>query len=116
MIEKLTKQKCVSCEGGIAPLTREQFSNYLDQVKDWTVVDDKKIEREFTCKDFVKALEFINAAGAVAEQVGHHPDILLHGWNKVRYTLWTHAIGGLSLNDFIVAAKIDQTWSEKGKG
>jgi 4a-hydroxytetrahydrobiopterin dehydratase len=109
-MDKLTSKKCEPCEGGVAPLTRAQFSPYLGQVKDWSVVEDKTLEREFKLKDFKKALAFINAVGEVAEGEGHHPDILLHGWNKVRISLWTHAIGGLSLNDFILAAKTDEVW------
>lgn len=107
-MDDLTKQKCKPCEGGVAPLTRPQFENYLGQVPEWVVVDDKNIERSFLFKDFARALEFVNRVGTVAESEGHHPDIFLHGWNKVNITLWTHAIGGLSLNDFIVAKKIDE--------
>lgn len=107
-MDDLTKQKCQPCEGGVAPLTRRQFENYLGQVPEWAVVDDTKIERSFLFKDFAQALDFINRVGALAESEGHHPDILLHGWNKVKITIWTHAIGGLSLNDFIVAKKIDE--------
>ena len=108
-MEKLSDKKCAPCEGGVDPLTREEFSVYLEQVSDWTVVDDKKIERTFTFKDFAKALDFVNAVGAIAEEEGHHPDIFLFGWNKVKITLFTHAIGGLSINDFIMATKIDRT-------
>jgi 4a-hydroxytetrahydrobiopterin dehydratase len=107
-MEKLSDKKCAPCEGGVEPLTREQFSVYLEQVHKWTVVDDKKLERTFTFKDFAAALEFVNAVGAIAEGEGHHPDIYLFGWNKVKITLFTHAIGGLSINDFSVATKIDK--------
>jgi len=107
-MEDLAQKKCEPCEGGVAPLTPPQFENYLDQVPDWNVVDNKMIERLYKFKDFAQALEFINKVGAVAESEGHHPDIFLHGWNKVKITLWTHAIGGLSINDFIIAKKIDE--------
>lgn len=76
-------------------------------LKDWILSDDaKRISKKYAFKDFKEALAFVNAVGAIAEQEGHHPDIEL-GWGKVSITLTTHAIGGLSQNDFIVAAKID---------
>ena len=89
------------------PLTRAQFEKYLPQVPSWTVVEDKKIEKDFKFKDFKEALSFVNRVGAIAEKENHHPDINLHNWNKVKITLSTHAIKGLSDNDFIMAAKID---------
>jgi 4a-hydroxytetrahydrobiopterin dehydratase len=108
MADNLAQKKCEPCEGGVDPLTREQFEPYLEQVSKWTVRDDKFIEREFQFKDFVEALAWVNKVGEIAEEEGHHPDILIHGWNKVRITLWTHAIDGLSINDFIVASRIDR--------
>ncbi len=80
----------------------------LEQINNWTVVNDQKIEREFKFKNFKQALDFVNRLGAIAEEQQHHPDILLYGWNKVKVTFWTHDIGGLSMNDFIMAAKTDQ--------
>jgi 4a-hydroxytetrahydrobiopterin dehydratase len=108
---ELTQIKCVPCEGGILPLTRAEFTPYLSQVKEWTVLDDKKIEKNLTFKNFGEALKFVNACGEIAEKEGHHPDLLIYSWNKVKITLYTHAIGGLSLNDFVVAAKIDKILS-----
>lgn len=107
-MNSLSKQKCEPCEGGVEPLTREQFSVYLEQVKDWSIIDDSKMERNLEFKDFVRALDFVNRIGAIAEEEGHHPDISLYSWNKVTISLYTHAIGGLSINDFVVASKIDQ--------
>ena len=108
-MEKLTEKHCVPCEGGVDPLTRDQFEVYLEQLSKWNVIEnDKKIERQFEFKDFPGALEFVNKVGAIAEEEGHHPDIYVHDWNKVRITLWTHAIGGLSINDFVVASKVDR--------
>lgn len=107
-MENLSEKRCVPCEGGIDPLTRDQFEVYLEQLPRWAVIDDKSIEREFKFKDFVAALEWVNKVGDIAEEEGHHPDILIYGWNKVKITLWTHAIGGLSINDFVVASKIDR--------
>jgi len=104
----LTKQQCVPCEGGMEPLKGKEFSQYLDQVKEWEVVEDKKLQRTFKFKNFKEALAFVNKMGEVAEKENHHPNIFLYGWNKVRVTLFTHVIGGLSLNDFILASKIDK--------
>jgi 4a-hydroxytetrahydrobiopterin dehydratase len=108
MVEKLTEKRCEPCEGGVDPLTREEFAGYLEQVPEWNVREDKYIDREFEFKNFPEALRFVNEVGEIAEDEGHHPDILLHGWNKVKITLWTHAIGGLSINDFVVASKVDR--------
>lgn len=107
-MEKLSEKKCEPCEGGVDPLTRKEFEGYLEQLPDWKVLEDKKIEKEFQFKDFPQALEFVNKVGAVAEAEGHHPDIFVHDWNKVKISLWTHAIGGLSINDFVVASKVDR--------
>lgn len=107
-MQDLTKQKCVPCEGGTKPFTPEEFAQYLEAVPNWSVVEDKAIERKFTFKNFADALNFLVEVGKIAQQEGHHPDMLLYGWNKVTITLSTHAIGGLSINDFIEAAKIDQ--------
>jgi 4a-hydroxytetrahydrobiopterin dehydratase len=108
-MDTLHQKTCQPCEGGVDPLARDQFSQYLDQVTQWTVTDnDTKIEREFTFADFNHALAFVNKVAEIAEDEGHHPDIFMHNWNKVRITLWTHAIGGLSINDFVVASKIDR--------
>lgn len=103
----LTDKHCIPCEGNVAPLTREQFSPLLPEAVGWEVVEDAKIVKEYRFADFAAALAFVNKVGALAENEGHHPDINLHNFNTVTITLWTHAIGGLSENDFIVAAKIN---------
>ena len=107
MIE-LLKKKCIPCEGlGMKPFTREEAEKYLPDVPGWELSDDTlKISKEFKFKDFIGAINFVNKVAEVAESEGHHPDIEVH-YNKVRLTNWTHAIGGLSENDFILAAKID---------
>lgn len=93
-------------------MTLEEAKPYLDNVKDWHVEDDgKKIERKFKFKDFKEALAFVNQIGEIAESEGHHPDLEL-GWGKVKVELSTHAVGGLSVNDFILAAKIDKFQQE----
>ncbi len=107
-MDKLTKMKCAPCEGGVDPMTRADFEPYLEQVAAWDIPEDARLERNFQFTDFPEALAFVNRVGDIAEEEGHHPDILIHGWNKVKITLWTHAIGGLSINDFIVATKIDR--------
>lgn len=108
-MQPLTQQKCAPCEGGTKPMTREEFTQYLEAVEGWSVINaDTAIEKNFKFTDFPEALAFVNKVGDIAEAEGHHPDLFLHGWNKVRITLSTHAIKGLSINDFILAAKIDQ--------
>ncbi len=103
----LTTQRCVPCEGNVQAYTAEQIALYTSQVPDWSLIDNKKLQRTFLFKNFSEALAFVNNVGAIAEKEGHHPDINLHNWNKVTLTFWTHAINGLFLNDFILAAKID---------
>lgn len=108
----LTQQKCVPCEGGTAPLKRSEFEVYLSAVPDWTVINnDLAIEKDFKFKNFKEALAFVNHVGEIAESEGHHPDIFLHSWRKVKLTLSTHAIKGLSVNDFILAAKVNKLHS-----
>ena len=97
------------CEGGVKPLTPDEYDSFLrTELEGWVDVDEKRIEKEYKFKNFKQALEFVNKVGDIAELEGHHPDIFLHGWNKVKLTLSTHAIGGLSENDFILATKIDK--------
>src|SRR5690348_1386879 len=105
----LTHQKCVPCEGGTKPLTLSEFQIYLDSVKNWEVINDEKaITKTFTLKNFSGAVDFINKIKDIAESEGHHPDLNLHDYKQLTVTLSTHAINGLSINDFILAAKIDQ--------
>lgn len=94
------------------PLTEDKIKKILPEISGWEVVQNKSIARDFAFKNFKEAMEFVNRVAELAEAEGHHPDIFLHGWNKVRLELSTHAIGGLSENDFILAAKID-TLAEK---
>lgn len=104
----LKSKKCAPCEGGVAPLTPDEYGAFLrSELSGWVDVDEKKIEKDYKFKDFKEALRFVIRVGAIAETEGHHPDISLYGWNKVKLTLSTHAIGGLSENDFITASKID---------
>lgn len=108
-MQNLTQKKCVPCEGGTEPLKGDELKKYLAMVSDWLLsVDKKSITKEFKLTDFVSALGFVNQVGILAEDEGHHPDIEIFGYNKVKIKLFTHAIGGLSVNDFIVAAKINE--------
>ncbi len=110
----LQNKKCVPCEGNAKPLTQTEAESLLQQLKGWMIQDTAtKIQKNFTFIDFKHALSFVNEVGDVAEFEGHHPDIHLHNWNKVTITLSTHALKGLSENDFIMAAKIDQIISEQ---
>ena len=107
MSEELTAKKCVPCEGGMPPMSTEETNKYLSQVMGWELIENKKIKKEFKFHDFKTSLFFVNKTAALAEEEQHHPTITII-YNKVRITLSTHAIGGLSQNDFIMAAKIDQ--------
>jgi 4a-hydroxytetrahydrobiopterin dehydratase len=118
MQNDLLKKVCVACEGkGIKPFTNGQAQEYLTQVPNWTLEWDNapkpeqarfgaRLRREFKFKDFIGAINFVDKVAELAEMEGHHPDIHIH-FNKVMLELSTHAIGGLSENDFIIAAKVD---------
>ncbi len=104
----LSKKHCVPCKGGIPPLTEEQAKELKKQTPLWDLKEKaSKLYREFQFKNFVRALEFVNKIGAVAEQEKHHPDIQV-GWGYVRVYIQTHKINGLHENDFILASKIDK--------
>jgi 4a-hydroxytetrahydrobiopterin dehydratase len=103
----LASKTCVPCRGGVPPLKGQELANLRQQVPKWQVVNEHHLTREFKFPDFRAALEFVNRVGELAEQQGHHPDILL-GWGRAEITLWTHKIDGLTESDFIMAAKIDQ--------
>jgi 4a-hydroxytetrahydrobiopterin dehydratase len=100
---------CKPCEGGVTPLSKQQSEGYLKELKDWALsADAKSIRAEYFMKDFVCAIDFVNQIAALAEKEGHHPDIHLTGYRKLVIELSTHAIGGLSENDFILAEAIDR--------
>ncbi|MDO8684964.1 MAG: 4a-hydroxytetrahydrobiopterin dehydratase [Armatimonadota bacterium] len=103
---ELVEQKCEPCRAGTPALSREEAEELLEEVPMWTLKDDS-IEREFRFNDFREAIGFVNKVAEIAEAEDHHPDIHIH-YNKVRLELSTHKIGGLSNNDFILAAKIDK--------
>ncbi len=104
---KLIESKCVPCEGGTPPLTKEQAEALLPQVPEWKLmVDDKTLWREYKFNNFADAMDFANKIAVLADKEGHHPNLTV-SWGKVLVELSTHEIGGLSENDFILAAKID---------
>ena len=107
MAEQLADKKCVPCRGGVPPLKGKELEALHKSVPEWDVVNEHHLNRTFTFPDFAKALAFVNRVGALAEEQGHHPDILL-AWGKAGITLWTHKIDGLTESDFIMAAKIDR--------
>jgi len=105
-LSDLASKKCVPCEGGVAALHGEEVARLARDLDGWAVVEEHHLEKEYKFPNFVDALAYVNRLGEVAEREGHHPDIFLT-WGKVKVTLWTHSVGGLSENDFIVAAKAD---------
>lgn len=101
-------KRCVPCEGGVPAMTQNQVDAAIPSLDGWEVREGAtQIHRHFRFRGFGEAMRFVNALAEVAESEGHHPDFCVH-YSTVDVTLWTHAIGGLSENDFIVAAKIDR--------
>lgn len=104
----LAARECVPCKGGVPPLKGEALRELHAQLDPgWHVVDEHHLERVYPFPDFRQALRFTNAVGELAEEQGHHPDIYL-AWGKVRVTIWTHKIDGLTESDFVLAAKADR--------
>ncbi len=103
----LSSKKCQPCAGATPPLTVEEASKFLAQVSGWELVEGSKIKKEFKFKNFTASMDFVNNIAKIAEAENHHPSIFIN-YNKVKITCTTHAIGGLSENDFILAAKIDK--------
>jgi 4a-hydroxytetrahydrobiopterin dehydratase len=102
----LAGKTCVPCRGGVPSLTGPALAALASQVPGWKVVNEHHLEKTYTFPDFKEGLAFVNKVGAMAEEQGHHPDILL-AWGKVGITTWTHKIDGLTESDFILAAKCD---------
>lgn len=125
-MSSLTDKKCVPCEGGTPPLEEDKIQQYLSQVEGWEacpvaskselygVADNKLVKKTFKFKTFRESIDFVNQVANLAEEEGHHPDIHIR-YNRVTFELTTHAIKGLSENDFIMASKIDllHNWEEK---
>jgi 4a-hydroxytetrahydrobiopterin dehydratase len=107
----LLKKKCVPCEGGAIPFDISEIHKYQKKVDGWSINKNSKdiffLEKNFTFKNFKESQKFVNNVGVISEEEGHHPDIFF-GWGYAKINITTHAIKGLSENDFILAAKIDQ--------
>jgi 4a-hydroxytetrahydrobiopterin dehydratase len=109
-MSELAEMKCTACRGNEPTLTDAEIAELRPQVPDWQVVEregTKRLERTFEFGNFAQALAFTNKVGEQAEEEGHHPALLTE-WGKVRVTWWTHKIGGLHQNDFIMAARMDE--------
>jgi 4a-hydroxytetrahydrobiopterin dehydratase len=106
-MSELASKTCVPCRGGVPPLKGKELAHLQKQVPLWQVVNEHHLTRNFTFPDFRQALDFVNRVGDLAEEQGHHPNILLT-WGRAEITLWTHKIDGLTESDFIMAAKIDR--------
>jgi len=109
--DDLFKKKCIPCEGGVIPFDISEIHKYQKKVDGWNITKDKNeiffLIKKFTFKNFLESQKFVNIVGQISENEGHHPDILF-GWGYAEIKITTHAIKGLSENDFILAAKIDQ--------
>ena len=105
---ELTKKKCVPCEGGVKPFGPSEASKYLKEVESWTITNNRLTKR-LVFNDFMHLIKFVNKLALLAEKEGHHPDFTVH-YSKLDLEIWTHAINGMSENDFILAAKIDKLY------
>ena len=106
MSTELSSASCEPCEAGTPALKGEDLRRLFSQLEGWNLINEHHLEKDYSFKDFREALDFVNRLGEVAEREGHHPDVFLT-WGRVKVTLWTHSVGGLSENDFILAAKAD---------
>ncbi|MCH2210659.1 MAG: 4a-hydroxytetrahydrobiopterin dehydratase [Fuerstiella sp.] len=107
--DELRQKRCVPCEGGVPKLNQDEIRQQLELVDGWTVCSNPdRIRKTWTVRNFVAGMSFFGKVTELAESEGHHPDLHLHGYRNVEIEIWTHAIGGLSLNDFILAARIDE--------
>jgi 4a-hydroxytetrahydrobiopterin dehydratase len=107
--QPLKSRHCQACEGALPPVPPDEARRLIKEVPDWELAaDGKRISRRWVVKDFAAGMEFLGRVAQLAEDEGHHPDLHLTGYRNVSLELWTHAIGGLSENDFILAAKINE--------
>ena len=107
-MSELAERDCVPCKGGVPPLKGEALDDLRRKLGNgWQVINEHHLEKEYKFKDFREALEFTNKVGELAEAQGHHPDIYL-AWGKVKLTVWTHKVDGLTESDFVLAAKADR--------
>ncbi len=106
---QLVAKKCKPCEGGVDPCTLPEANSQLEQLNGWRLSHQgQRIRKDWTVKNFMAGIDFFNRVAQIAEEDAHHPDLHIEGYRNVSVELWTHAIGGLSENDFILAAQIDQ--------
>ena len=111
MTASLADQTCVPCKGGVPPLTPAEIAPLKAQLDDtWEVPNDKRLVRTYRVKNFAEALALANRVGAIAEEQGHHPDLLVR-WGALRVEVWTHKIDGLTESDFYFAAKCDRAYA-----
>ncbi len=103
----LASKTCVPCKGGVPALKGTELAKLHAQLPGWQVINEHHLQKTFKFPDFKTALEYVNKAGGIAEEQGHHPDLLLK-WGEVQVTIWTHKIDGLTESDFIMAAKLDK--------
>ena len=110
-MSELFEKKCVPCEGGVPALDISEIHKYQKKIDGWDVIKNDKniyfLEKKFNFKNFLESQQFVNLVGKISEDEGHHPDITF-GWGYAKVNITTHAIEGLSENDFILAAKIDK--------
>ena len=110
-MSELSNKKCVACEGGVIPFDITEIHKYQKKVDGWEIIKNEKniffLEKKFSFKNFSESQNFVNKVGKISEEEGHHPEILF-GWGYAKINITTHAIEGLSENDFILAAKIDK--------
>jgi 4a-hydroxytetrahydrobiopterin dehydratase len=111
MPASLADRTCVPCKGGVPPLTAAQIAPLQTQLDDWTVKDDKRLERTYKVKNFAEAMAFANAVADIAEEQAHHPDLYVR-WRAVNVDLRTHTIDGLTESDFYFAAKCDRAYQQ----
>jgi 4a-hydroxytetrahydrobiopterin dehydratase len=111
---ELVNKKCVPCRGGVPPLKGKELTALAEQLGGWEVVDEHHLHKEFKLRNFREALDLTNQFGQIAEEEGHHPDILL-SWGKLEVTIFTHKIDGLTESDFILAAKYDECFEKRAR-
>ncbi len=113
-MEQLAQQECVACTGDSPQISEPEIAQLKPQIPDWSIVEEEgesRLKRTYKFPNFLTALDFTNQVGDAAEKAGHHPALLTE-WGKVTVSWWTHSIGGLHKNDFIMAAKTDRIASQ----
>jgi 4a-hydroxytetrahydrobiopterin dehydratase len=112
MSSNLADRQCVPCLGGTPPLGPDEIAPLQAQLEGWQVEQNKRLIKSYRFRNFVQAVDFVNALTPVAEAEGHHPDLYVR-WGEVRVYLWTHKIDGLTESDFVMAAKVDRVYASR---